>query len=257
MKWSCWRKNDSRPGRPRNANPGARPWSHSRTRVTGRAAGASLALRPNVMNCLIHPRRWLAPLLSAAALAGPLSAASGLLDSSPFLPPNAPAGSAAKDAAPLELRSILKTGDEYEFSLYDTARKQSTWTKLNEAGHDFMVKAFDPDKETVTVEQQNRTYKLALKEARIVPLNMVPTGNPGSVPTIASFPQPAPPGGPRGQPGTAPAAAGPGAGPPGAPSTLTPEQIRNLEADINRRRELRRQAAAANAQQGSQPAAQR
>ncbi|HTT56459.1 MAG TPA: hypothetical protein VMF63_05080 [Opitutaceae bacterium] len=209
------------------------------------------------MNRLIHPRRWLAPLLTAAALAGPLSAAAGLLDSSPFLPPNAPAGAAAKDAAPLELRSILKTGDEYEFSLYDTARKQSTWTKLNETGHDFVVKAFDPDRETVTVEQQNRTYKLALKEVRIVPLNMVPTANQGPVQTIASFPQPNPPGGTRGQPGTATAAAGPGAGPPGAPSTLTPEQIRNLEADINRRRELRRQAAASSAQQGSQPAAQR
>jgi len=211
-----------------------------------------LPLRPPSMNLLIPSRRWLAPLLGAVALAAPLPAASGLLDSSPFLPPNAPAGAAAKDAAPLELRSILKDGGEYEFSLYDTGRKQSTWAKLNEPGHDFMVKAFDPDKETVTVEQQNRTYKLALKEARIVPLNMVPAGNQGPVPTLASFPQPPQPGGPRGQPGTATAASAPGAGPPGAPSTLTPEQIRNLEADINRRRELRRQAAASSSQQGAQ-----
>lgn len=183
--------------------------------------------------------RLLLPLLGLVIGASPAPAGSNLLENSPFLPPNNAAG-AAQDAAPLELRSIFKAGAVYEFSLYDTAKKQSTWAGLNEAGHDFVVKAFDPANDTVTVEQRNRTYKLALKEAKIALMSM-PAVPPGAV------------GGPAGtgavgvmpQPGTGPQfqSAAAGRGPPGGPvSTLTPEQLRNLEADINRRRELRRQA---------------
>jgi hypothetical protein len=171
-----------------------------------------------------------------------LRAGSNLLENSPFLPAAGMAAT-AQQAAPLELRSILKEGGEYEFSLYDAAKKSSTWARLNEPGHDFMLKAYDSEKETVTVEQKGRTYKLALKEAKIalmaatqgqppmiagVPLNGAQASlPPGAPPQIGSFP----PGG--------------GRGPPGSTPSLTPEQLRNLEADINRRRELRRQASSA------------
>jgi hypothetical protein len=120
---------------------------------------------------------------------------------------------------------------------------------LNESGHDFLIKAYDAERETITVEQQNRTYKLTLKEAKIVPLNIMPVAS--QSPSIASAPQGTAAGGPRNQPGTT-AAADRNPGQPGSPPTLTPEQLRNLEADINRRRELRRQAAASLAQP-SQP----
>jgi hypothetical protein len=182
------------------------------------------------------------------AVAWPLAAASNLLESSPFLPPSSAGGAAAKETAPLELRSILKTGDDYEFSLYDTVKKQSTWARLNEPGHDFVVKAYDTEKETVTIEHQNRTYRLTLKEAKIVPLNMVPGSNQPPMPTIATLGLTPLQGGTRSQPGVAPGVER-NLGQTGSPSTLTPEQIRNLEADINRRRELRRQAAASMAQQ--------
>ena len=199
------------------------------------------------MSMIASLRCRIVPLLSAAAMALPLSAGSNLLENSPFLPPNSP-GAAAKEATPLELRSILRDGDDYEFSLYDTAKKQSTWAKLNESGHDFVVKAYDAARETVTVEQQNRTYKLTLKEARIVPLNMAAVANqPPAITVIAR--QGAAPGGGGYRPG-APAMNDRNPGQPGAPPTLTPEQLSNLEADINRRRELRRQAAAAMAQPG-------
>ena len=172
-------------------------------------------------------------------LAPPALAGSNLLDNSPFLPPsNAPG--AAQESLPLELRSILKAGTAYEFSLYDTAKKQSTWARLNETGHDFVVKAFDPANDTVTVEQRSRTYKLALKEAKIALLNIPVAVSPGGaggapgagaaggVPQVGTGPQFQLPAG--------------GRGPAGPIPTLTPEQLRNLEADINRRRELRRQA---------------
>jgi hypothetical protein len=184
------------------------------------------------------------PLMGATMVALPLHAASNLIENSPFLPANGAAG-AAQQSAPLELRSILKEGGEYEFSLYDAAKKQSTWTRLNESGHDFTVKAFDPNKEIVTVEQKGRTYQLALKESKIALLAVTP----GQTSTNAGMPPNTAPGGalPPGGPlqgGAFP----PGVrGPVGTAPSLTPEQLRNLEADINRRRELRRQAAAAQA----------
>lgn len=186
--------------------------------------------------------RLILPLL-VAAMAPPLVAASNLLENSPFLTPNLAAG-AALENAPLELRSVLLANGVYEFSLYDPVKKRSTWTTLNETGHEFVVKAFDPQKQTVTVEQRSRTFQLALKEAKIALLN-----------TAASSPSttggPPIPGGPAMMPTMLRGPGGPilggGApGPQGMPTpTLTPEQLRNLKADINRRRELRRQAAAA------------
>jgi len=182
------------------------------------------------------------PLLVTAVGALPARATSNLLENSPFLPINSAFG-VAQETAPLELRSILKEGAGYEFSLYDPAKKLSTWARLNEAGNEFVVKAFDPDKGIATVEQKSRTYKLALKESKITPLSvggnqmpfaagMLPGGNQGPVPGIAPPNQGGPfPFGNRGQPGPTP--------------SLTPEQLRGLEADINRRRELRRQATAA------------
>lgn len=176
------------------------------------------------------------PLLGMVALGPPAPAASNLLENSPFLPPNNSQG-AAQEATPLELRSVLKAGSVYEFSLYDTAKKQSTWVGLNESGHDFLIKAFDPANDSVTVEQRSRTYKLTLKEAKIALLSL-PPGPPGSVGGAPQFGTGVP------QSGTGPQFQSPAVGrnPPGPIPALTPEQLRNLEADINRRRELRRQA---------------
>lgn len=190
------------------------------------------------MNPALHMvaiiQRLIFPLLGMVPLVLPVQAGSNLLENSPFLPPNLSAAGAAQEAAPLELRSVLKAGGEYEFSLYDPAKKQSTWARLNEPGHDFVVKAYDPEKDTVTVELRNRTFKLTLKEAKITQLSTAPGQPPAAV---AAGPQPV---AGRGQPGPTP----PGRDQSGAAPALTPEQLRNLQADINRRRELRRQATA-------------
>jgi hypothetical protein len=183
-------------------------------------------------------------LLGVTLAVLPLHAGSNLLENSPFLPATGSAG-AAQQAAPLELRSILKQGGEFEFSLYDAAKKQSTWARLNEPGHDFAVKAYDPDKEIVTIEHKGRTYKLTLKESKIALMTVTPA----QPVMMAGMPPGSPQGSPQGNPptgmppqvGTFPP--GGGRGPPGTTPSLTPEQLRNLEADINRRRELRRQAA--------------
>lgn len=201
------------------------------------------------MRALASIRSLLLPLLAVAAAALPVRAGSTLLENSPFLPPST-SGGAAQESSPLELRSILRSGGEFQFSLYDPAKKLSTWARLNEPGHDFVVKAFDPEKEIVTVERQSRTYKLALKEAKIVPLTVVAGQMPGTVgmPPQGMMPGPMGPGAP-GQMGPIPMG---GRGPIGIAPSLTPEQLRSLEADINRRRELRRQAAAQQANPSQQ-----
>lgn len=203
------------------------------------------------MRALASIRSLLLPLLAVAAGALPVRAGSTLLESSPFLPPST-AGGAAQEASPLELRSILRSGGDFEFSLYDPAKKLSTWARLNEPGHDFVVKAYDPEKEIVTVERQSRTYKLALKEAKIVALAVVAAQAPGTngMPAQGMMPGPGPMGpGAPGQMGPIPMG---GRGPIGIAPSLTPEQLRSLEADINRRRELRRQAAAQQANPSQQ-----
>ena len=177
-------------------------------------------------------QRLILLLLGMVPLVLPVQAGSNLLENSPFLPPNVSAAGAAQEAAPLELRSVLKAGGEYEFSLYDSAKKQSTWARLNEPGYDFVIKAYDPEKDTVTVELRNRTFKLTLKEAKITQLSTA-----SGQPPAAAVAGPQPVAG-RGQPGPT----SPGRDQSGPAPALTPEQLRNLQNDINRRRELRRQA---------------
>jgi len=109
----------------------------------------------------------LAGLASIAALAA--SAESNLLENSPFAPTGTGAP-AATQPAPLELRGIVRTGSEYEFSLYDPAKRESVWVTLNESGHDFVVKTYDAARDTIFVDQGGRGYALVLKDARITPL---------------------------------------------------------------------------------------
>ena len=114
-------------------------------------------------------------LLILAALSAVLAARaeSNLLKNSPFLPTDQAAAS-SQQSAPLELRSIVMENGQFEFSLYDPAKKQSTWIKLNEPSHNLLVKTFDPVNNVVTVEHHSQTYTLALKEGRAIPLFAAP-----------------------------------------------------------------------------------
>jgi hypothetical protein len=180
------------------------------------------------------------PLCGVVMLTLSAQAASGLLENSPFLPPGAVAG-VALQAAPLELRSIVKSDGQFEFSLYDSARKQSTWVRLKEPGHDFLVKAYDAANGLVTVEQRSRTYTLALKEARIVPLAMIP-GSPSSSAGVLSSTTGAP----------QPEAVVPNTWPDSVP--MSPEQLLRRETLTKRLQEAARRRAAASP--GSNPPVQ-
>ena len=186
------------------------------------------------------------PILIGVGVVLPARAASNLLENSPFLPINLASG-AAQETAPLELRSIVREGDAYEFSLYDPTRKASTWARLNEPGRDFVIKAFDPDKEAVTIEQKGHTYRLALKESKIALSAFSPYR--AQMPSAAGIPPGVTPGSapglaPTNQAGPFPFGIRSQAGPT---QSLTPQQLRSLEDDINQKRKLRGLAAAAQA----------
>jgi hypothetical protein len=153
---------------------------------------------------------------------------------SPFLPPAAAAASTAptQDTA-LELRGVTALGDSQMFSIYDSGRRMSSWTKLNEVGRDYIVRSYDAAKDTVTVDYQGRTLTLVLHTAKVVsaPVNGPPV-------QLASPAAPAPQ-------------------PIGGPVVLNPtpaDEQRRLEAiaaEVNRRRMIRQQAMQANRQQAA------
>ena len=97
--------------------------------------------------------RTIAALVLGGLLLGRLQAADPTF-ANPFSPPAGAPGSAPANGtpdAPLELRGIMTTGENTMFSIYDPTRRSATWTKLNELGRDYIVRTYDPAKDTVTL----------------------------------------------------------------------------------------------------------
>jgi hypothetical protein len=153
-----------------------------------------------------------------------------LVKDSPFLPAAAGA-SASGQNGPLELRSVIMDRGEYYFSLYDLNSKESFWVGLNETGFPAVVRSYDRNTETVSVEQQGRTLSLTLATARTMAASAAAPqpGGPGS-PAIAAGGTSS--GGPTAQPSNGQPQFGP------VPSTVTPDEAQRLQriADEIRRR---------------------
>jgi hypothetical protein len=182
-----------------------------------------------------------AALALGAALVGVARGADSLNFGNPFAQQAGASGPGAAQGtpdAPLELRGIMVVGTETMFSIYDPSRHSATWTKLNEAGRDYIVRNYDPGKDSVVLDYQGRTLNLVLHTAKVAsaPVNMPqPVGVTPSMP-----PQPV-----------------------GGPVVLNPspaDEQRRLEAiaaEVNRRRMIRQQALQASRdatqQQGQTP----
>lgn len=159
-------------------------------------------------------------LLAAPAFAQPAPAPSlqNLLANPPF-GSAASAGAAPVSATPLEFRGTFVDRGERFFSLADPATKKAEWVTLNETGHPFLVKAYDADTETVTVDFQGRSLSLKLRAAKIVAMAAPPPQPVAGV-----------------QPGTPAPSAGPAA------STTEAQRLAQVAEEIRRRRALRSQA---------------
>lgn len=134
-------------------------------------------------------------------------------------------------AAALEFRGFVDVGGGKQFRLFDPAKKQGAWVRLNERSPEFeaVVRQHNEGEESVSVEHQGRTVTLTMRKAKIVA-------------DVAAAAAPAPS----------------GVAPAGPAITVTPavtqsvmvnpspaDEQRRLEAvaaEVNRRRALREQA---------------
>ena len=170
-------------------------------------------------------RSRIAPLLALGWLLGLTSGmASSQLDSllanSPFgTVKTGPAGDAAGNQ-PLEFRGTSEEGGQQYFSIYDTATKRSRWVTLNAASDDFVVKSYDPDAHTVSLDQHGRVLALTLKSGPRI---------------VQNVPPPMPPNTANLQPGQM-QPGGVGKGPEA-------QRLQQIAEEIRRRRALRQQPA--------------
>lgn len=139
-------------------------------------------------------RRFILPGLLALAAVSSLRAESTLAANSPFLPPDGSAVTATENT-PLELRGIMMDGSGYRFSIYDPAKHLGQWVRLNEAGHDFTVKAHNVAGDSVTLDYQGRIMTLPLHSAKVVNMPVTqPSGGPKPNPVVVGGgPVPHPP----------------------------------------------------------------
>src|SRR3954462_14635960 len=109
------------------------------------------------------PRIMLLRCLAVAGvlLLGAAGAAAQLAANSPFMPPASANVAAPTQNAPVEYRGFIETPDGTLYRIYDQAKK-GFWVKLNEksAESGVLAKKYDPDRRTLTIEQDGRTLTL-------------------------------------------------------------------------------------------------
>lgn len=119
------------------------------------------------------------PILSLIAGITFLSAANtlqaidldGLVKNSPF---GESKGSAVANAKPgtLEFRGMYADNGVTYFSIYNSVTKQSNWVPQGEAQGGFIpfsVKSYDPDNESVVIDNGGQAVSLQLHQATVVP----------------------------------------------------------------------------------------
>lgn len=161
-------------------------------------------------------------LVFTASLAAQSEAPSlrNLVSNSPFGTAQQGANAVAASGASLEFRGTFVEGGERFFSLVDMSTRRAEWVGLNETDRPFVVRSFDPDSETISVDHQGRTLNLKLHSARIGVLPQQPVAQAG------------PP-----QPGNVNQAAA------NQPSATEAQRLAQVAEEIRRRRALRQQSA--------------
>jgi hypothetical protein len=152
---------------------------------------------------------------------------------SPFVSRNGQVPITQAENTPIELRGVMATPDGMRFAIYEPATQKGNWVKKDETGFPYVVRNYDPDRMTASVEYQGRVQALVMKEAKFD----------GTVVAMAPAAGAARPG----VPGAAPAV-----------SNNAAEEQKRLEQVANevRRRRAARQAAMENAQQQPQTTTQ-
>ena len=74
------------------------------------------------------------------------------------------------------------------FSIFDTATKRSRWVALNDPSSDLVIKSYDADAHTVTLDQSGRPLALTLKSGPRIVQNIPPPMQPGMQPGANGMP---------------------------------------------------------------------
>ena len=140
---------------------------------------------------------------------------------SPF--PQAKAGQAA-DAGnqPVEFRGVSEENGQVLFSVFDTATKRSRWLTLNDTTGDLVVKSYDAEAHTVSLEQNGHALSLTLKSGPKVAQQNIPPPMPPGMPGANGL---------QGQ-----------VMPNGASRGPEQQRLQQIAEEIRRRRALRQQA---------------
>jgi hypothetical protein len=176
------------------------------------------------------------PAAPATTPPDPLDA---LVADSPFGAPAGGGRAATPGAAgPLELRSVVFVDGAYQFSVFDQGTGKADWVKIGERGFPFVVRSFNQEHDSLTVEHQGRTVVLALQPARTAVAANTPPSSPPPLPGAARNNAGQPQGGQASGSGNA---ANPNAGPaPPAGSANAnaseAQRLQNLADEIRRRR---------------------
>lgn len=113
----------------------------------------------------------------------------------PFMPPAAVNAAAPTQGAPIEFRGFMESSEGMRFRIYDPSRKSGSWVKLNErdSALDVVAKQFDasPDNESLVVEYQGRTMKLAQRQGKVVSSGAAVANMPMPIPQPVSNVPPA------------------------------------------------------------------
>lgn len=153
----------------------------------------------------------------AATLAAQPSPLDQLLKNSPFgtARPGSPSEATGSGQA-WEFRGLVEENGVLWFSLYEPATRRSVWRRLQQPDQHVVVRQFDPDGNTLTIEFQSRTLVLPMRSAPRI-----------EGPPVASQPSGV-------QPATVASA------PPAAPADNA-QRLQQIAEEIRRRRALRQQ----------------
>jgi len=123
---------------------------------------------------------------TALSVAVATAARAGVSTESPFAPRGLLGATAA--ISPIELRGITSDAQGVRFAIYDPAKKEGAWVRIDEKGQPFVVRSFDAATSRITVDYQGRTQTLALAEQKFAPAKTVPMMIPGMAPQMQAQP---------------------------------------------------------------------
>lgn len=80
----------------------------------------------------------------------------------------------------LELRGIMKWGGQWQFNIFDGAKKKSAWITLGDTHAPFNIVAFDETERTITLRDASQTHRIALKKPSATPVKVEVREEPAS-----------------------------------------------------------------------------